>query len=255
MKKKTIISLDKLNECFYQKHAQSFDQTRQYFWPGWDKLQSQIIKLACKNKKFAVLDVGCGNARFAEFLKKNQYCFTYLGTDNNPYLLKKAEERLASLKLTFQLQRFNLVTALLENKLNTKFNKKFDLIIAFGVLHHIPSFKLRKKLIEQLGDLLKNKNSLLVVTAWQFADQFRFDSKKINFSQFKINQEDLEKNDFILDWQKNQSIPRYCHFVDINETNQINKKINSVKLSSTFFADGKTNNLNLYSIWKRLNDK
>lgn len=255
MKKTTIIYLDKLNERFYQKHAQSFDQTRQYYWSGWDKLQSQIIKPALKNDKFSVLDIGCGNARFAEFLKKNQYCFTYLGADNDPYLLKKAEKRLTSLKLNFQLQKFNLVTTLLEDKLNTTLNKKFDLIVAFGFLHHIPSFKLRKKLVKQLGDLLKNKNSLLIITAWQFANQLRFDDKKIDFSQFGISKKDLEENDFILDWQKDQSRPRFCHYIDINETLQIDKELSSLKLGSTFFADGKTNNLNLYSIWKKLNDK
>lgn len=62
MDTKTINHLNAINRAFYATVANDFDQTRGTAWPGWKRLQPYLTL------PLSVLDVGCGNARFALFL-------------------------------------------------------------------------------------------------------------------------------------------------------------------------------------------
>lgn len=251
MNKKTVLLLDQLNQDFYQAIADSFDQTRQFAWQGWTQLLPQIKALEKTTNGLKVLDIGCGNGRFAEFLNQNKIKFTYTGIDNNQQLLNKAKEKLKNANIKFNLQNHNVVELLINKQLLTQFQQQFDLIVSFGVLHHIPSFKLRVEFIDELGKLLKSTNALLIITAWQFAAQKRFESKQIDSNKLGIDVNLLEKNDFILDWQGNKKTARYCHFVDYEEEERLKKAISNLELKQRFFADGKTKDLNKYLVWKK----
>ena len=71
MQQETIKMLNQLNRDFYYRVADDFSESRQYYWPGWQKIPLFFKKNQQNAKKIQVLDVGCGNARFAKFLKKN----------------------------------------------------------------------------------------------------------------------------------------------------------------------------------------
>ncbi len=251
MDKKIILALDQLNQEFYQENAVSFDRSRQYSWPGWQKLLPKIKSPAKKDQTISVLDAGCGNARFAQFLHEHQIKFTYLGIDSSPMLLAKARKNLNNLDIKFKLQALNIVKLLLEEQLAAQFSQKFDFIVAFGILHHIPSFKLRQKFIKLLGRQLKTPQSLLAITAWQFAAYARFNSKKIPVQQFAFDSNKLERNDFILGWQKQNKTARYCHFVDEKEVKELKNNLSCLNLNSDFLADGKNNKLNRYLVWQK----
>src|ERR1700741_2300315 len=62
MDAKTINYLNNINRNFYATVADDFDQTRATAWPGWQRLLPYL------SMPLSVLDVGCGNARFARFL-------------------------------------------------------------------------------------------------------------------------------------------------------------------------------------------
>jgi len=247
MEPSTIKKLNRLNQEFYQKVASSFDQTRQYSWQGWKQLLPLLQEIT---QPFRVLDIGCGNARFAKFLEDNQFKFSYHGVDSSSELLEVASSSLKELDIEFQLNQFDVLEDLLNDSLTTKLTQKYDLVVAFGLLHHLPSFNLRQKLFKNISHFLANKQSLAAITAWQFAADKRFENKYADPSKINLPKDQLEKNDYILGWQDHPTAFRYCHFVDDEEIKKLSQNLENLKLIDNFLADGKSNQLNRYLILK-----
>lgn len=246
MNLKTIKKLNKINSDFYKAIADEFSETRHYHWKGWDNLVSFL-----KISSLQVLDMGCGNGRFGQFLINKKFSdFLYCGVDNSNELLKIAKNNLKNVE-NARFENIDIVESLLNNSLEEKLpSEKYDLITLFGVLHHIPSFELRKKLIEELSLKLK-KNGLLVLTSWQFPMEDRFNKKIIKPEKLNLKPTELYKNDYILDWKKGKTAYRYCHFTDDSEINEIMENIENISLFDEFLADGSNNKLNRYFILKK----
>ena len=133
MDAKTVSRLIDINREFYQTFALQFSTTRQRIQPGvfhiLDKLPSQA----------SVLDLGCGNGEFAKELNRRNHQGAYLGLDSNDKLLSIAREHIpptASLKFLLRDLSF-------PDWNNDLPITEFDTILAFAVLHHIPSQELR----------------------------------------------------------------------------------------------------------------
>ena len=114
----------------------------------------------------------------------------------------------------------------------------------FGVIHHIPSFELRKKLITEAYTHLK-KGGLLIFTNWLFLHDSSLKKRVINPEDVGIIPAQLESNDYILDWQRGTFGIRYCHLVDESELSQL---LESLPPPDTFIADGKEGTLNRYVV-------
>lgn len=249
MNKKTIKKLNRLNKDFYQQTAKYFSQTRQGPWQGWHNLLPFIEELEKKKKDFKVLDLGCGNGRFGEFLEshlENNQLY-YLGIDSSQELLEIADQQLAEAGINYELREMDLVDQLLANKM--KMEGQFDLIVGFGLVHHIPGFELRQKLFQLIYCNLIDQG-IGVLTLWQFGQKPRFIRKGVNPKKVGLAPKDLEDNDYILDWQRGTKAYRYCHFVNKKEQEKLisHSKLN---LIDEFLADGKSNNLNKYLVLKR----
>jgi tRNA (uracil-5-)-methyltransferase TRM9 len=223
MKRTTIQDLIKVNQDFYQTVASSFDKTRQNYQPGWQKL---IPFLPTSG---SVLDVGCGNGRFGEFLK--QGIFEYTGIDSNQELLDVAKIKLPGGRFINQE-----ITQL-------KVQNQFDLVVCFGVLHHIPGFETRINLLNKMATLVKT-GGCLSVSLWQFGTD-----KRLMTRTAKAPFTDLEPGDYLLKWQDTDKL-RYCHYVDVKETEKL-KHVIKLKLITDFEADGKTGNLGRYLVWQK----
>jgi SAM-dependent methyltransferase len=250
MDKNTIVQLNNLNQQFYQKIAADFSETRSQAWTGWEQLIPIIKKLAETKTLTTYLDIGCGNGRWANFLYQHfGQTFTYYGLDNNQQLLDIAQEQLIKLNINFELTQVDLVKQLLnsESFINSVIPKP-DVITVFGVLHHLPSQQLRIKFLTQLASLL-TPDSLLVMTAWQFADDPKIKNKIVDPQILNIQTNQLEPNDYILDWQRGETAYRYCHHLVQTEIDVLLNSSN-LELISTFQADGKSNQLNRYLIAK-----
>jgi tRNA (uracil-5-)-methyltransferase TRM9 len=256
--KNIIIKLNNLNSQFYKSVAQGFSDSRNFYWQGWEKTLPFLQKLETSNKDLKVLDIGCGNGRFAKFLReKLSHDFSYLGLDNSPDLLKIARNDFKKLEAkNILFENFDLIESLLEGKKVASGN--FDAVVLFGVLHHIPSFVLRQKLFSNLEKIL-NPNGVIIITAWQFLDNPKLASRLINPIQANLNEKDLEENDYILDWRRNQEgTPpltkkplRYCHLTTDEEMNELLQNLN-LKITKKFKADSKTSNLNQYYILEKI---
>jgi len=255
VQKTTISKLNQLNQEFYQTTAQDFSDSRNYYWHGWyeliDILQTLKLQTVKSNKKIKVLDLGCGNARFAKFLKREArlHRIEYHGVDNNSRLLDLAQKQMTQIRIPNKLTKLDIVKSLVKNSLDQQLRNEYDLIVCFGILHHIPSFKLRKRLFKNLNSLLKD-NAFLIITSWQFAKDERFEKKIIQPEQVDIKAKELESDDYILDWQRGTPAYRYCHYTSEEEMHLLAKG-SKLQLLDSFKADGKSKQLNLYAILKK----
>lgn len=264
MNKDTIKKLNQINYDFYLTIANSFSNSRQYYWKGWDHLidhlnLAQKIKSGVKSKSskedLVILDLGCGNGRFGQFLfEKISKKINYIGLDNSNKLLNIASQKLEKYQDKVVLQNFDLVNELLKNNLQTDLVAyQPDVITLFGVLHHIPSKTQRKRLIKQLAQLLP-EDGLLIFTVWKFMDEKRLQEKIVDPQVVDLEVKDLEKNDFILDWRRDIYAYRYCHLTDREEASEIIKNA-GLKIIDQISADGKSQNLNHYYICKKADHK
>lgn len=251
MKSEVIDKLNQLNRNFYHQVAAEFDNSRQYHWAGWEQLLNYLAPFP-ENKSLKVLDLAAGNNRFWEFLtqKLPDPKINYLAVDSNKYLLQKGREKRVENTVSHQLE-LDILDHLRKNTFlktisSSGFGNRFDLIVSFGFLHHIPSFDLRKKFIDQCLQLL-SPHGTLAVSAWQFAADPTQQKKIVDPPMADINPSDLEPNDFILNWQRGTTAYRYCHWVNEGELRQLVTPDGDHTFHS-FVADGKSGELNRYLV-------
>lgn len=226
------MDLNKLNRQFYLKTQVYFNTSRQSPWPGWQKLlpylrgdSSQVLK---------VLDLGCGNGRFGKFLTEHK-TIDYTGIDNNQYLLDRCRKALPQAKLIKQdiLKPWAI-------------KEKFDLIVLFGVLHHIPGFNNRLKILRWAKKLLL-KNGCLIFSLWQLDKTRRLTRKIVPWPAFL---KQLEPNDLIIDWKSGPTAYRFCHIVDEKELKRLLEKLKMIQ-KQNFFSDGEAGKGNRYLILRK----
>jgi tRNA (uracil-5-)-methyltransferase TRM9 len=199
--------LNLINREFYRITADAFDQTRSQPWEGWYKLLDYLPPV---NDGFHVLDVGCGNGRFGAFLAEQfpQSSIVYHGIDSSAELLNHAQTALEiyqpRLRLTFEQRDF------IEDGL-PEIIDRYDLVVLFGVLHHIPGFEQRSAFIESLTQHVESEG-VLAFTIWRFYEFERFRSRIIPWPPELA--EKVEPHDYLLDWRRGDRAVRYCHYVD-----------------------------------------
>lgn len=257
MEEQTITKLNDLTQQFYNTVSESFSQTRQLSWEGWKAIPEILVK-SLNTQKLNVLDIGCGNGRFATFLHESVDCgVLYTGVDTNTELLLRTKAVIETLEKSNREKNFegivaelDLVAELLKNNFNIHFaDKNFTVITAFGVLHHIPTAKLRQKFLEAISQIL-SENGVCIISLWRFAEFERYQSKKLDPAEFGIADRELEANDFLLGWKDQKNIARYCHSFTEQEISGIIKNSN-LRLLTQYQADGKEGTANTYLVLQK----
>lgn len=243
MNKKTINRILAINKEFYEKISKDFDTTRKYPWEGWAPLLN-IIKEKNNKKALEVLDVACGNGRFLDYLAANlKQDFIYTGVDNNKDLLAFAENMYKD-----KWKEKNAVFKY-EDVLGEKFTtKKYDVVVAFGITHHIPNEKRRQEWIKYISKILKPEG-ILAISFWNYNKDKRF--QPLDLSQIKeelnIAVKEIEDNDYFIRWNNNAI--RYVHIYSQEELKIIFSILskNNLVMLADYEADSKEK-LNRYCI-------
>lgn len=250
---KTIKDLNTLNQQFYKTVGKEFDRTRQQYWEGWDTLLPYLQSITKNKQQIRALDLACGNSRFGRFMDEylKDISIEYHGIEREPQLITLSYEALEATSLKVELERLDIVNSLIDSTFSQKLTNTYDIIVIFGLLHHIPSKKLRENLISVISDKLAN-GGLLIVSSWQFAKLPRFYERFIDPKILSIDSKQLEVNDYILDWQREHTAYRYCHYSDENDLINLAESTKNLKIIKSFYADGKTHTLNCYVIAEKL---
>ncbi|PIR60568.1 MAG: hypothetical protein COU67_01265 [Candidatus Pacebacteria bacterium CG10_big_fil_rev_8_21_14_0_10_44_54] len=248
MDDKTLQRLANITTSFYNKAAAEFCQSRNKSWDGWSELLPIITKL--RNKPIRVLDMACGNGRFAHFL--SQKCpylqFEYLGVDNNKQLLEFAKKQRLSDNINTTFQNEDIIQRLLQNQQVIP-DQTFDIVVVFGFVHHIPSEKLRTIFFIKLRKQL-NVTGICVITFWDFIEAKRLEKKQVDPNILGLDTNKLESGDYILDWQRGTAALRYANHTTRNERKKLVAN-SSLTLIKEFYADGKEKNLNHYLVLQK----
>lgn len=233
MDRDTIRRLNELNRRFYAQTAPHFNKTRQSAWSGW---QQMLPFIPASTDPLRVLDIGCGNGRFGAFLADHlQRPIHYTGLDNSPELLAYAEVLLSDRVERVTLREQDVVASPPSTGL-------FDLVVLFGVIHHIPGYDDRHQFMRVVAQHVVAGGQLVFAT-WRFYEFERFRKRIIPWD----TDWQVEAHDYLLDWQRGTTALRYCHYVD-NTEHQSLIAATGLHEQTRFRADGKSNDLNCYSI-------
>jgi SAM-dependent methyltransferase len=239
----TARALNALNQAFYADSAAEFAATRSAPWPGWRKL----LPLLRERPAATILDVGCGNARFAAFLSATLGApFLYCGIDASAPLLALAARALTGVP-GVRLLRADLV---LEPPDRALPDERFSCVAAFGLLHHVPQEARRHALIRALAERVA-PGGILALTFWEFALEPRFAGRDVRDARPDLAP-DLEPGDALLRWGEAGDAPRlrYCHHTDAAEEARLLADLPLVPRLA-YASDGRSGRLNRYRVLER----
>jgi len=224
-----------LNQRFYESFGQSFSATRQRIQPGVRRVLGLISPHA------RVLDLGCGNGFAAQVLNQNQFAGIYDGIDSSAPLLQEADHTAANVHF-FQA---DLASADWEACLPTE---KYDPILSFAVIHHLPGIDLRRAFLLRLRALLE-PGGIFIHSHWQFLNSQRLRERIQPWEMIGLTSEQVEAGDYLLDWRRDGYGLRYVHLSTEDELRTLASET-GFNIKDSFLSDGEGNKLGLYQIWQ-----
>ncbi|MFK7806137.1 MAG: class I SAM-dependent methyltransferase [Anaerolineae bacterium] len=238
MKDHTSHQLLDLNRSFYDQFAAPFNRSRFDPMHGFTAALPHLPKTP---DKLDVLDVGCGNGRFALFMSQQDRLASYTGVDFSEGLLAQAAENFSHLPETVTFQPVDIrQPAFLADF------PKYDLVTHHAVMHHIPQRKLRLATLQEMAAHLK-PNGMLMMSTWQFMDSERQRRKVVDWSHVGLSDSDVEEGDYLLTWNRGGTGYRYCCMVDEQQTAELAAE-SGLKIIHQYREDGKERDLSLYTL-------
>lgn len=277
--------LRQVNNDFYARCAPSFSASRNAPWVGWrscleavqdcgavrlcdgpdvhlyDRAAAQPGTIR-KGASVRVLDVACGNMRFAAFLREELRGrhIDYFAVDDCAGLVPHLPEGEG---FSTCFQNLDIIGELavgvgLAHAIDAE---PCDLVGCFGFFHHVPSFELRVRLIDAL---LQKTTSGGVVCAsfWQFMGDEKFVKKaeawnskaKSELASAGLDASQLEAGDHFLGWQNEPGLWRYCHDFEELEIDALVAAAcegGKARDVARFSADGKSGAMNRYVVLQK----
>jgi 2-polyprenyl-3-methyl-5-hydroxy-6-metoxy-1,4-benzoquinol methylase len=239
-----------INQEFYQRFGEAFAETRRRIQPGVGRVLAEIVHDG------DWLDLGCGSgALITQWIAKNLRG-SYTGLDFSDALLNEARKNLSVQPEHEGLEIRYLKADLLQTNWALNVNTcRYDGVMAFACLHHLPGSENRVRVIRDSLELLK-PDGVFIHSEWQFQYSGKMMSRVLPWSTVGIDEEDLEDGDTLLDWrhaaagQGEARGLRYVHLFSRQELMEIADAVGA-RIVNEFASDGKGGNLALYQVWKR----
>ncbi|MGE5138070.1 MAG: class I SAM-dependent methyltransferase [Rudaea sp.] len=228
-----------LNREFYAAFARDFSDTR-----SSERLNLDPIAPYLANG-LRLLDAGCGNGRLAERLDREGLALDYLGVDAAEKLIAVAERR----KRTFRNVKAEFRTADLSEPGwgdSLRDRGPFDLILALAVLHHLPGFELRRRVLSDMRSFLA-PGGHIILSNWQFYGSERLRGKIVPWGTIGVDERELEPGDALIDWKRGGEGVRYVHLLQEEEVSRLAGE-SALAVVDQFLAD---RDLNLFSVLDR----
>ena len=240
-----------LNRQFYATVAGEFDLTRHGLPTGMVDLAGRLAAhiRATGSETMNVLDVGCGNGRFARAMAQVGQGADYLGLDADERLLAAAAAQTTSLpQIKVRLMQVDIAQPDWREQLGT--GESFDAVVCLAVLHHFPGLALRQRIVADLAHLLA-PHGVLALSTWQFLTSERLTAKQVEWVELGIDPADVEPGDALLPWNQGTYAVRYVHQIDHAEVMQLAAGA-GLAVETVYSADGKEGNLNLYALLRHV---
>lgn len=191
MREKKAKKLLKQVKKNYDIIAEEFSETRNYIGKEFDHL------LPFLKEARQIVDIGCGNGRFAGFIKEKNLSCKYLGIDNSTRLIQIAKEK--------HPHQFFMEGDQLDLPVD---NEATDLILCIRTFHHLPSSRMRRKALSEMSRVLK-PNGILIISVWNLWQNkyWKELTKAVLRSIFTLGS--FAFNDTFIPWKRKQK--RYYH--------------------------------------------
>jgi SAM-dependent methyltransferase len=232
----TLSRLLELNRQFYQTFALQFSATRQRLQPGVIRMLEQI------NPADDLLDLGCGNGELARELARCGHAGSYIGLDFSPPLLEQATP---DQPLKYRFVQADLSTNDWDASLT---GTRYDAILAFAVLHHLPGVELRRQILRKIR-LLLTGGGRFIHSHWQFLNSPRLAARVQPWEAIGLSQEEVDPGDYLLDWRQGGTALRYVHYFSELELEQL-AALTDFEVEESFLSDGENHRLGLYQVWR-----
>jgi tRNA (uracil-5-)-methyltransferase TRM9 len=238
-----------INRQFYQNFGAAFAATRRRIQPGVRRVLRSLPSGG------SWLDVGCGSGALAREWTLTGRSGSYLGLDFSATLLEEAHAAVADIsvpRLKVEFAPADLSAPEWTTVLPS--GKRFEGILAFAVLHHLPGFDRRRSILQQARELLC-PGGTFIHSEWQFQHSERLLSRRQPWEAAGLNESDVEEGDTLLDWrftlpgQPEQTGLRYVHLFTRTELEQIAKE-SGYSILEEFESDGEGGRLGLYQVWR-----
>jgi 2-polyprenyl-3-methyl-5-hydroxy-6-metoxy-1,4-benzoquinol methylase len=245
MRQAVQAQLLQMNRHFYATVAEEFDRTRQGLPTGMLAL-AQLLR-AHLPAPAHVLDTGCGNGRFARALAESNVNATYTGVDGDAQLLALAQAQTATLN---GVECRFAAADLAQSTWLAQVTAPYDAVVSLAVIHHLPSYALRRRFVQEMASLLA-PDGLLALSTWQFLASERLAQRTLAWESVGLTAADVEPGDALLPWNQGAHAVRYVHHLDLAEVEQLMAD-GGLRVIETFRADGKEGNLNLFVVARPL---
>jgi tRNA (uracil-5-)-methyltransferase TRM9 len=240
-----------INRHFYDTISKFWNNDPEYYWRGWYELIPFIQAQIDSKKCVSVLDLGCGNGRFLSFLH-SQFSgvdFTYVGVDNaqfekiDPTKYSTIDAKFVEADILFDEWDFG--------------QKTFDIVVAFGLIHHIPGERLLSDFFANVAGVM-NEQGITIVTTWQYMRLERLQKRlilgkerQLLLEKLEISGEELRTGDNFLDWIKGDYGIRFSHYFTEEEVGSVLSN-HGIQAECVYLADDREQNRNQYFVIKKI---